>query len=112
MKLHEIAYREAQFRGATTSLAIRRYVAFISSKEILKSELIFWGHPTNLYRRYHSDAPVSREYPAASRSIMFASNSVMEGVIVENFSAEKISITLEGVKLNCSGLTIKQLDYF
>lgn len=122
MKLHEIAYREAQFRGATNSLAIRRYVAFISSKEIfklnyqeeiLKSGLIFWGQPTNMFgKTYYGNVPVSTEYPAASRSVRFSNDMFKKGIVLKNFGEEKTIITLEGTKLKCFGLSISQKNFY
>lgn len=83
LMLHEIAYLEAIKKGAVTSLAIRRFVAFISSRniatedysvEVVRAGLITWGDKKAL-----TSQPMSRYVNALldGRKIEDGLNNIM-----------------------------------
>jgi hypothetical protein len=112
MILHEIAYREAILRGATSSLNIRRYVGLISSKEVLtsnypleiiKAKLEFWGE---IDTGKISD---NEQFGAGTNRIFLGpSYSSVRGPGIHFMSSNGflININIENQLLKCSGLGI------
>lgn len=120
LKLHEIAYREAIFRGATDSLAIRRYVALISSRdvltidyqlEILKSGLQYWGHqktgPTNSLDPNPKETPL---FPDSSTYMIGITQEMSSELILSLISGNGLgyeSIHIEGQTKRCRNIQIR-----
>lgn len=132
IKLHEIAYREALARGAEDSLNVRRYVALISSKEVLtadyafeiaKSGLIFWGELVKNYEKYKSDylpyqegrvflynnsfPPATSWFRYAQKIVEFDSqNYKLEFDSLNNKNS--MSIKIDGNNYSCNSLSINK----
>ncbi|MBL7542901.1 MAG: hypothetical protein JNL11_03750 [Bdellovibrionaceae bacterium] len=124
IKLHEIAYREGVSRGANDSLRIRRYVALISSKqiltadyryEILKSGLVFWGLPVQNFESFDTTFRIHNQYPAnftenfppATHWAEFDGTSFTFGSLIEQ---NKTNLYLDSLKYQCRNFKITDLS--
>lgn len=124
IKLHEIAYGEAMVRGASDSLSVRRYVALISSRqvltadyklEILKSGLVFWGEQAPDYENFDSYHMSVRGFPTFFNEEFPPGNSwaTGNGKVISFDSLPKtknVVIYLDSLKLECHYLRISDVS--
>lgn len=119
--LHEVAYREAISRGAKNSMAIRRYVALISSKqiltanyplEILSAGLSTWGlseiknRSVKYYAEPNENAPELELFQNSNHSINLERVGGVAGQFLLRISSLSSNFGYK-VKINDFNLTCK-----